>query len=505
MREKLKGIDCVKLEELSESKPVTVEQATTEYAEQLTNPNNFQSQVKLTLEQVRSATLENNLGLKVELISPSIAQTVVSEERAKFEAVFRGATSYQLSRPDNGADTRTSIYNVGIDKPLSTGGSVTLDFFSNDVDVTDSDGVTDTGVSISYTQPLLRGAGTSINTQSIRVSLIESDIVDAHTKLKMINLLANADVAYWRMFSARKEFDVRRDQYKLGQDQLEHARKKVASGAAARIEIVRAKAGVASRLEAVINAENTVESRYRDLRRIMNRPDLPLDDQAQIIPQTNPNPLGLEIDSNKLIQYALDNRMDIIQLDMRLTIDGLDVDFAKNATLPDLAVTGRYNLTGQAGGFSDSYNNLHRSPSDSLYAGLSLSIPLGNQASKARLRRARLYRLVHKAQKKELEQFVRQQVREATSDLKTNWRRILAADQGVKAAYQDYKVEQSQFQLGVRTSTDVLQAATRLADSQLARIRAFADYEIAQISLARATGTLLGYSKIMVNPIDIES
>jgi len=71
-------------------------------------------------------------------------------------------------------------------------------------------------------------------------------------------------------------------------------------------------------------------------------------------------------------------------------------------------------------------------------------------------------------------------VYEAVSNLDGNWRRILAAEQGVTAAYRDYRVEQSQFQLGRRTSTDVLYAATRLADAQLSRIRAFVDYEIAR-------------------------
>ena len=86
----------------------------------------------------------------------------------------------------------------------------------------------------------------------------------------------------------------------------------------------------------------------------------------------------------------------------------------------------------------------------------------------------------------------------AVSELRGNWRRILAAEQSVAAAYRDYRVEQSQFQLGVRTSTDVLLAAARLADAQLGRIRAFTDYEVAQINLAQATGTLLGKGQIHI-------
>jgi hypothetical protein len=37
----------------------------------------------------------------------------------------------------------------------------------------------------------------------------------------------------------------------------------------------------------------------------------------------------------------------------------------------------------------------------------------------------------------------------------------------------------------------------------LRQIQAFAEYEIAQVNLARATGTLLGYGKVTLNPTTI--
>jgi outer membrane protein len=306
------------------------------------------------------------------------------------------------------------------------------------------------------------------------------------------------------LYSAYKELEVSREQYKLAQNQVEQAKKKVAAGAAARIEIVRAQAGVSSRLEAVIISENALENRERDLRRIMNRPDLPLDDTDRIIPETLPHPLGLKLNDKKLIEYALANRMDLVQLEQQLAIDKLNIDYAENGKLPDLTFTGRYSLSGQDQAFSRSFNGLTRAPADEVFAGLTLSVPLGNEAAKARLHRARLYERLHNAQKDDLEQYIRQQVQQAVGDLATNWNRILAAEQGVEAAYRDYLVEQSQFQLGARTSTDVLYAAARLADAQLARIFALADYEIAQIKVARATGTLLGYDKIVLEPINID-
>ena len=49
----------------------------------------------------------------------------------------------------------------------------------------------------------------------------------------------------------------------------------------------------------------------------------------------------------------------------------------------------------------------------------------------------------------------------------------------------------------LRTATDVLDAATRLADAQSAEIRALTDHEIALVDLAVATGTTLGGAGVL--------
>jgi outer membrane protein len=145
--------------------------------------------------------------------------------------------------------------------------------------------------------------------------------------------------------------------------------------------------------------------------------------------------------------------------------------------------------------------HLGNTSSDGHVIGLFATIPFGHRAASARLERARLQRLRDQASQDRLRQAIRQEVYEAVSELNKDWRRILAAEQGVVAAYRDYRVEQSQFQLGQRTSTDVLYSATGLANAQLRRIYAMAEYEVARINLARATGTLLGYDRIRLEPI----
>ncbi len=503
LAQKLNTIETVQPADLSESPPVSVEQATKETTDRITDPNAIPV-MKLTLEQVRAATLEHNLDLKVDLIDPAIAQRTLDAERAKFEAAFYGSATYNTSETEDGVSSTSNNFEVGVEAPLYTGGTITVGMPFGESDSDDSGGVADAAISVSYIQSLLRGSGTRINTHSIRITDYQKRSVDAWTKQSAISLLAAADIAYWDLYVVCRELDVAREQYKLAQDQLEHAHKKVAAGAAARTEIVLAEAGLTGRIDALINAETRVENSQLNLLRIMNRPDMSLDANIRLDPNTEPNPVGLDIDEEKLVEIALKNRMDTIRLELQLAIDELNVEVARNATLPDLSVSYRY--TGQTGADDTGHalGDFGENLSDEHSIGVFANIPLGNRAAKARLERARLQQLQNQANYDSQRQFIRQEVYRTVRDLNNSWLRILAAEKNVESAFRRYKVEQSQFQLGYRTSTDVLISATDLANAQLNRISAFAGYERSQIRLAQATGTLLGHSRIILEPTGLQ-
>ena len=500
----LNTIDTVQPADLSDSPPISVEQATKEVTEQITEPNESIPVIELTLEQVRAATLANNLGLKIELINPAIAQRALDAERARFEAAFSGSASYSASETDTGVSSTSNDYRVGIDVPLYTGGLIEVGMPFGEFDSDTSGGVADAAVSVLFIQSLLRGGGTRINTHWIRIAGYQKHRIDARTKQEAINLLAAADIAYWNLYMARRDLDVSREQYKLAQDQLQHAQKKVAAGAVARTEIVRAESGLLSQVGSFINAETEVQDRQLDLQRIMNHQDMPLNANIRIDTKTEPSPLKLDVNPEKLVEVALSNRMDIIQWELQLAIEELYLELDRNEMLPELSLRYGYDAQTEAGDIGHALGAFGDKTSDTHYVSLSARIPLGNRAAKARLERARLEQLQNQIDYADYRQFIRQEVYNAVRSLNKRWRNILAAEKNVEAAFRTYRIEQSQFQIGAQTSTEVLRSAAVLAEAQLDRISALAGYEIAQIELARATGTLLGYSRIILEPTDIQ-
>ena len=82
----------------------------------------------------------------------------------------------------------------------------------------------------------------------------------------------------------------------------------------------------------------------------------------------------------------------------------------------------------------------------------------------------------------------------------------MAARQRVDHAQRVLLAEQRQFELGLRTSTEVLEANAALANARSSEIRALTEYQIAQVDLAVATGTLLGAARVRwqsTEPADI--
>jgi len=314
-------------------------------------------------------------------------------------------------------------------------------------------------------------------------------------------VLAAVERVYWRLYASRRELAVRRNEYELAVAQLERARRLVEAGQAAEVEVIRAEAGVAERLEAIIIADNRVRNRERDLKRILNEPGLPIEGPTQIISVTEPNPVHYSLDLHRVIEFALANRMEMLELELQIAADESTEAFARNQTLPLLAVDYTYGVPGLGDTLGNAFDLMFERNFDSHHVGLSLSVPLGNQAARSRLRRAVSTRLQRIASKSLREAQIRQEVANAVDQLEATWQRILASRQSAILAARTLDAEGRQFELGLRTSTEVLEAQTRLADAQSSEIRAVAEYQIAMADLAFAVGGLLGESRVEWAPV----
>jgi outer membrane protein len=469
-----------------------------------TEPNQAAEQMKVTLEDCRATALQNNLDIKVQLISPAIAAQSLNAEEAKFDAVFFADGSYtKTETPSILTDiSRLNSQNVttGVNLPLRTGGSLSFSAADNKAEDPDSssslNSIYTANTSLSISQPLLRNAGPDASMYSIRIAEYNRQISEAQTKLELITVLAEADRVYWRLYAARRELEVRKSQYELAQAQLDKVRRLVAGGAVSQVEIVRAEAGVAERLGGIITAESVLRQQERELKRLLNKPGLAIDSEIVIVPATEPNPVHYRPDKLKMISEGTTNRMEMLELELQLAESASSIKYFKNQALPLLGLGYSYGFNGIGTSRHDAWNMVqHDKLSDSTVS-LQLQVPLGNEAARSMLERAYLERRQKLATKDSRQALIEGEVLNAIDQLDTSWQQILAGRQNSLLSGRLYEAEERQFRLGLRTSTDVLDAQTKFAEAQSQEIAALTRYQIALVDMAYATGTVLGSAKI---------
>lgn len=477
---------------------------------------------QLTLQEARKLALHHNLNLQINKIDPIIADTFLREERAKFDNTIFANLQYASKRnPTISGDTvkfssddvalkdkivkltqqskeyETVDAEIGLSVPLRTGGKVTV---SSPLEYKQSNGAFSSeeyrsALLFSFSQPLLRNAGTEVNEASIRIAELEQTATNVRTRLQAIRIIAMIDKAYWEVYRAWNELEVRQQQYNLASQNLNLVDRRIKEGLSAVIERNRAEVGVADRLEALIMAKTKLKISQRLLKFYLNDDSLSILSDHWVNPESKPTLLNFSFERDKLIQTALSQRLELLEQELKLAADANKIDYLENQTLPVFMLDYKYGALSESQGTTlDAYQDVGRLPNWSI--GLRFEMPVTNEARKAKLSRAieeRTQRLTTRTLK-ELE--VKREILDTLDEMDQNWQRVLAARQQVFVAGINYEAELKQFKEGLRTMTEVLESLTRLGEAQLREIRAVSDYQVSQVDLAYATGNIIGFSQI---------
>ena len=160
-------------------------------------------------------------------------------------------------------------------------------------------------------------------------------------------------------------------------------------------------------------------------------------------------------------------------------------------------------MSGLGKTLSSSFSTLSSTRFQGHTIGLTVEVPLGNAAARSQLRQAMASRLQAIATREQRALLIEKEILDAADQLDANWQRIIAAQRRVILNARVVDLEQRQFNQGLRTSTDVLIAQSQLADAQSSEIAALTEYQIAQVDMAFATGTLLGAAGVTWQPTSL--
>ena len=470
----------------------------------------------LSSQEARYQTLQNNLKLQASLLDPEIAKQSVRQEQAKFEATFDLAVTQ--TRTVSAATNPTGGESVGVEAnvfsavpslslPLRTGGTASLDWTIGSytsVTETRTNSTAESVVAFNIQQPLLRDAGFDYNESSIVLAQAQAGAADASTQYAVINAILEVETAYWNLYLAWQALHIQYDIYTYTKKVLDDTRTLVNKGVGTISSVYNFEVSLAQVVSSLVTAEKTVHTATRGLKTLMQDPNISLDTSVTIELTSKPILRIYEFDKQKLVDTAIANRADLLELEFKQIEAAVSVLAAKNQLLPDVSLTGGYTFNGFDGGSgsiqtanSQLFNGgFTGTPQSGWSVGLSASVPIGNEAAIAAYQSALLSRLQAIANTRQQEFTVSTDVLNAIDTLQSGWEQILVSRYQVIAAERNLQAMQNLFQMGQRTSNDLATAISLQARARIASATADAEYQIYLAQLATSTGCLLGQSGV---------
>ena len=474
--------------------------------------------VALTVDEATARALERNLELAVERLNPQTFDLNI----ARLSAAYRPTATSQIgqravvqaptSQLNGGSvvENDTTTYNAGLAQTLKWGGGSLAVTFNNNKQVTSNvfanfNPTFTSNFNAALTQPLLRGFLIDNNRQQLRVTALSRDVSEIQLRATIATTLASVRNTYWELVYSIEGLEVARGSYALAERLVADNRARVEVGTMAPLDVVQAEAEVATRAQAVAQAEATWRTTELALKRlIVSGTDDPLW-RATLRPTDRPTFAPQPLDVEGAVRKALTDRTDLAQA--RKTVESNDVvmHYLSNQRLPAVDLQANYGAQGLGGtqfirqgsglgstvigtipgGYGNALSTLTGRDYPTWNVQVNVSYPIGGSAAEAQYARGRVQRNQSAAQLRALELQVATDVTNAALQVENSLKRYEAARAARGLAQTRLDAEQSRFDVGLSTNFFVVQAQRDLSTAQNSELRALLDYRRALVDFSR--------------------
>jgi outer membrane protein len=469
----------------------------------------------LSINEAVELALKQNLGIQIERLNPQLQDYTIQQALANYTPVFGGGINYsnQQQPPSSflsGSNTTVTSSNFGGNAqvakffPWGTNANVSWDSSRSTTNsiFTSFNPQLIGDVDVRVTQPFLRNFKFDTVREQVFASKKNREISDVNLQQTVALTTRQVKIAYWNYVFALDSLIVAEQSLQLAQESLRDTKSRVEIGTLAPIDIVQAESEVASREEAVIEAQASIGQSEDILRTLIFDPKTP-DFWSMHLKPTDVAPFMTQaVDVDAAVKNALHDRTDLVSARKRMEITDYDLRYFKNQTLPNLDLSLHYNSTGLAGtqliregeGFPPpvvgsierSYLDLMKDVLSAKYPtwvlSLNVSYPIGTSIADASYSRAKVSKVQSDINLRDLELNATSQVRDAARQLNANAKRVDATKAARVLAERRLEAEEKKFAAGMSTSFEVFQAQRDLAQAKSNELRAVLDYDISQVN-----------------------
>lgn len=480
-------------------------------------------QLHLHLRDFLELLLKNSTTIQLSRLDVYPAANAIIAAKSPFDPLLQPSFSTQRTLtppspffPTLGANSSLNqISSIAFSQLLPTGQTVGAAFQTQRIS---GDGYTNPALfgtlNFSVTQPLLRNRTGIEQRAPLMLARTQLDITTELSESVVGDAVAQAAQQYWQAILLRDAIRVAEQAVALAEKTNERDQKALDLGAISKLDIFQSQAQVADSKRNLIQARHQYTAALDGLRRLIGADLTPAARATEIVLEDDAsalNPKNEILPFEEALSKALAARPEMQVSDQQLSMDDLNAKVARQTFLPRLDLQAFGGSSGPAANFGTAgliYPGLSTTLSQvlgfnypSYGISLNMNIPLRNSTAQANLSDALVSKTRHAYQKRQTQEQIILDVRQAINALELAKATIDAAITARDFAHKNVDAEQQKFELGTILVFELLDSQTKLAAAETALSGAYVNYQQAYISYQRATWTLLdGLGMVVEKP-----
>lgn len=456
----------------------------------------------LTLEECVARALDQNFSLEIQRFTQESAGLAVDIADSDYDpglSVTARRSLSQQAQPGSTLDgvtvegprSESSSLRVGASQKIVTGATVQVgaNLLRSETNSRNAllNPAYDSDVSLSVSQPLLRGFGSEVNKAAILRARLGAERAGHDFRSVVLDVVRNVEAAYYNLAFAREQLGVRRFSRQVAEKLLEENQAKKDTGVATDLDVLQAQVGVANADRNVLLAEQTVRDREDALRALIGR--FQFDQELGGVELGETVVPALSFDHS--YRLARETRPDYAST--LLSIEQLEIDerTTKDSRKPSLNLGAGVGINSKEGDASTATSNLLDRDGYSWQLELGLSMPWGFREEKARHAQAVAALGREQTRLQQLDQSIIVDVRAAVRAVETNSEGLRISQLATQLSQQQFDLEKARFDAGLSTFRQVQEAQEDLDAARVSELQATVNLRIALADLARLEGSSL--------------
>lgn len=350
-------------------------------------------------------------------------------------------------------------------------------------------GVSRAGVRVKLRHSLLRGFGRDVARADRAKARLATTAAELRAEGQAATMLGEVAGSFWELAFAAKSLEVRRDSLELARKLQKEAKAAVREGSRPTSDLKVAEYSVAVREEQVLKAELALEEQALRVRQLAGLEIGP--EHLGLRPADLPDVGDRELSIAGQVRRGLARNRELKALERDERSSAVDVRVARNGTRPSLELVGGAGYSGSGNNVDEAMTRLGEDGEIDVSLGLQLTMPLGNNAARGRLKAARFERQVRRIEIEEQRREVASQVVLAVHRIRAARKRSEVTAKSIELARANLIAERARFRAGRSSSRELFERQEELDDAQLSRVRAVADYHKSVNALEVLTGDIL--------------